>query len=118
MAMAGQTEKIFEGASSRTSIFLEFWMQAIRQPEIWKSAVAPYYRYMDVFSGVFQKGIAEGSLDPEIDPRSSARLVLALAMGLLLQAFFDPAGANWERVTEHGVRTLINGLAKRSGQDE
>ena len=113
VAMASQTEHIFEGASSRALILLEFWMQASRQPEIWQAAVAPYQRYMKVFEGIFARGIAEGSLNRDLEPRSSARLVIALAMGLLLQSFFDPTGTNWQEVTEDGVRILMNGLVRR-----
>lgn len=113
VAMASQTERIFEGASSRALILLEFWMQASRQPEIWQAAVAPYRRYMGVFEEIFSRGIAEGSLNRELDPRSSARLVIALAMGLLLQSFFDPSGTNWQNVTEDGIRILMNGLVRR-----
>jgi len=113
VAMASRTEHIFEGASSRAMILLEFWMQASRQPEIWKLAVAPYQRYLEVFEDIFTRGIVEGSLNRELEPRSSARLVIAIGMGLLLQSFFDPSGTNWQDVTEDGIRILMNGLVKR-----
>jgi hypothetical protein len=113
VAMASQTERIFDVASTRALILLEFWMQASRQPETRQAAVAPYQRYMGVFEEIYSRGIAEGSLNRDLDPRSSARLVIALAMGLLLQSFFDPSGTNWQNVTEDGIRILMNGQVRR-----
>jgi AcrR family transcriptional regulator len=113
LSMAGQTGKIFEGAQSHGLIYIEFWMQASRQPEIWKTVVEPYLRYVETFSTIFTKGVAEGSLDPSIDPRTSARLVIALSLGMLLQAIFDPSGEKWEAVTQDGIRIFINGISRR-----
>jgi AcrR family transcriptional regulator len=112
-AMAGETGPIFAGANSRSLIFLEFWMQASRQPEIWQIAVAPYHRYVEVFSGLIQKGIQEGSIRPDVEPRSAAQSVIAVAMGLFLQAFFDPQGENWQQITQRAVGYLVDGLAWR-----
>jgi len=113
-AMAGETGPIFAGANSRSLIFLEFWMQASRQPDIWQIAVAPYHRYVDVFSGLIQKGIQEGSIRADVDPHSAAQAVIAIALGLFLQAFFDPQGEDWQQITQRAVRILVDGMARRA----
>jgi len=113
IAMAGSTGKIFDGATSRALIFIEFWIQASRQPEIWRAAMQPYQRYLAAFGDIFRRGRLEGSLDPQLDDTTSAQIVIALALGMLLQAFFDPSGADWEKVTERGMRMLMNGLVRR-----
>jgi AcrR family transcriptional regulator len=112
-AMAGETGPIFAGANSRSPIFLEYWIQASRQPDIWQIAVAPYHRYLEVFSELFSKGIREGSIRVDVDPRSAAQAVIAVAMGIFLQAFFDPKGEDWRQVTQRAVSYLVAGLAWR-----
>lgn len=111
--MAGLTSSVFEAADTQFPLFLEFWIQAGRQPEIWQTVVAPYHRYQALFSSIFDKGIQEGSLNQEISSAAAARVIIALAMGLLLQALFDPDGANWSQVTQEGVRMLMDGLIRR-----
>ena len=111
--MAGLTSSVFEAADTQFPLFLEFWIQAGRQPEIWQTVVAPYHRYQALFSSIFDKGIQEESLNQEISSAAAARVIIALAMGLLLQAFFDPDGANWSQVTQEGVRMLMDGLIRR-----
>ncbi|MCJ7530209.1 MAG: TetR/AcrR family transcriptional regulator [Anaerolineales bacterium] len=111
--MAGLTSSVFEAADTQFPLFLEFWIQAGRQPEIWQTVVAPYHRYQALFSSIFDKGIQEESLNQEISSAAAARVIIALAMGLLLQALFDPDGANWSQVTQEGVRMLMDGLIRR-----
>ena len=111
--MAGLTSSVFEAADTQFPLFLEFWIQAGRQPQIWQTVVAPYHRYQTLFSSIFDKGIQEESLNQEISSAAAARVIIALAMGLLLQALFDPDGANWSQVTQEGVRMLMDGLIRR-----
>lgn len=114
LAMTDQTGRIFEGARSRASIFFEFWMQASRQPDIWQSVVEPYRRYLEQFAELFRNGISEGSISPEMDPRNGSRLLIALVLGMLLQAFFDPDGAPWGEVTRESIQTSILGMRKKA----
>lgn len=111
-AMAGTTGNLYQTADGGFPIFLEFWTQANRQPEIWKNAVEPYHRYMTFFQTLIQEGIHEGSLDPSVNTEDTARIMVALAMGLLLQALLDPKGATWDEVTRMGINMLMKGLRR------
>ena len=111
--MAGIIKKVFEAAGGRFSMFLEFWIQSNRKPEIWETTVSPYRRYQDMFSSIIKKGIEEKSLEKEVNPDSVAKVIIALALGLLLQAFFDPKGAVWDELTRDGMRMLLNGIVRR-----
>ncbi len=42
----------------------------------------------------------------------AARLILAMAVGLLFQSLLDPQGAHWENMTKQSMQLLMNGLAK------
>ncbi len=108
--MAGLTGQIYDALEGGFPILLEFWRQASRQPEIWQEAVAPYHQYLGIFAGMVQQGIEDDDFSTEIDPDTSARILMAVAMGLLLQASFDPKGADWQEVTRSGVRLILDGL--------
>lgn len=113
LQMADIAGGAFQAADVRLSIFLEFWVQAYRDPVIWQAAIAPYRRFETYFANLIQRGIQEGSLRP-VDPDGSARVLVSLAIGLLMQALFDPQGADWRREARQSVELFLNGLARRS----
>lgn len=110
--MAGMAGKFAGDAGGNLPMFLEFWTQASRDPLVWQATIAPYQRYQQVFAGLVQTGIDEGSLRVT-DPNLAARMLLALSVGLLLQASLDPQGADWARTTEQSLRLLLSGLERR-----
>ena len=56
----------------------------------------------------------EGSF-VEVDPELASRMIVATAMGLLLQSLLDPDGANWEKVARDSTTMLVNSLLKDKG---
>lgn len=112
LQMAGMTGHIFEAANSGFPIIIEFWRQAMTEPEVWKEAVKPYNNYLEFFEKMITQGIAQGSLDSTVDPKIASRLLLAMAMGYLLQASFDPQGTSWSEVTQSGMQIIINGMRR------
>ncbi|GAP12970.1 transcriptional regulator, TetR family [Longilinea arvoryzae] len=111
--MAGMAGKFAGDAGGNLPMFLEFWTQASRDPLVWQATIAPYQRYQQVFAGLVQTGIDEGSLRVT-DPNLAARMLLALSVGLLLQASLDPRGADWPQTTEQSLRLLLSGLERRN----
>jgi AcrR family transcriptional regulator len=102
---------IFAAADERLPMFLEFWAQASRDETVWAATIAPYRHYREYFTNLIQDGIAEGSLK-KVDAQASAQVILSLAVGLFLQGVLDPQGADWPKVAEQSVQTLMNGLSK------
>lgn len=90
-------------------IYLAFINQATRDPDIWQAAIEPYHRYRDVVAGIIAAGINQGSLQA-VDPQTAASVVVALALGLLIQGFLDPEGADWPTVSQTGMRIVLEGL--------
>jgi hypothetical protein len=113
VAMASGMGPVFEATSSRTRIILEFWIQSGRQPDLWKTAVAPYHRYLERFASLLAGSAQEAQSDAVPDPQSQARILLAIVMGFLLQSFFDPSGAAWQDLSVQAIQILMNGLEKR-----
>ena len=109
--MAEMTGSIFQEASGQFPILFEFWVQAVRDPQIWKAAIAPYHRYRAFFSQMIKAGISEGSLRP-VDPDLTAQVLVSLAVGLLLQGSLDPDGADWAGVVQDGIKMLLRDLER------
>jgi AcrR family transcriptional regulator len=113
LGMAARTRGIFTAADGRVSIFLEFWAQARKDPEVWKRAIEPFHRYRDTFRAVVQRGVAEGSLRP-VDPRMASLALVSLAVGLVMQGVFEPRGEEWDRVAQDALRLVLEGMGRRS----
>ncbi len=102
---------IFETAGGHLPMILEFWLQASRDEEVWKATIAPYRRYQGYMASLIRKGIAEGSF-VAVDPEIASRLIVATAMGLLLESLMDPKGARWDKVAQESTGMLLNTLLK------
>jgi AcrR family transcriptional regulator len=113
LGMAARTRGIFTAADGRVSIFLEFWAQARKDPEVWRRAIEPFHRYRDTFRAVVQRGVAEGSLRP-VDPRMASLALVSLAVGLVMQGVFEPRGEEWDRVAQDALRLFLEGMGRRS----
>lgn len=93
-------------------IFLEFLSRAIRDPAVWDAAVEPFQRYREFFAIYIQRGIDEESLRA-IAPHHTARVIIALAVGMLVQGLLDPGGEDWRDVTQEALQLLLNGMIAR-----
>jgi AcrR family transcriptional regulator len=100
---------VLESAHDRWIMWLEFWLQASRDKNVWQATIEPYRHYREVFTGLVQQGIAEGSLRA-VDPEATAQAILSMAVGLFLQGVLDPGGADWRKAAEQSMRILMDGL--------
>ena len=112
MQMTEAFPYIFETAGEGLPMFLEFWLQASRDKKIWEASIAPYRRYHKYFTSLIKKGVDEGSF-VEVDPELASRMIVATAMGLLLQSLLDPKGAKWDKVARESTNLLINNLLNK-----
>jgi AcrR family transcriptional regulator len=110
--MAMISGEFFDALEGGFPILLEFWTQAIRQPTVWQKAVEPYHKFLDYFTHLVQTGIDQGAYEQNLDPEVTARIMTAVAMGLLLQATFDPKGTDWQGVTLDGIKLLLDGMRR------
>ncbi|HOU23184.1 MAG: HTH-type transcriptional regulator TtgR [Chloroflexi bacterium ADurb.Bin180] len=112
LGMARLARLVLADARDQLPMFLEFWARASRDPVAWQTTIAPYRRYRGLFAALVERGIDERSLR-QTDPEVAARVVLALAVGLILQGLLDPAGADWGATAEGGVALILDGLRRR-----
>ncbi len=109
LRMAEGARSVFNMTGINVHMFLEFLILASREPWVWQVTVEPYQRFQQVFSRVMQAGIDEGSFR-QVDADTAARVLVALAVGLLLQSVLKPDDADWGQVAQDGVALLIQGL--------
>lgn len=112
LRMADLMQHIFEQASGKMPMFLEFWAQASRDPEVWQVVIAPYQHYQHFFEALVQRGMAEGTLEAH-NPQVAAQSVTALALGLLLQGILAPTQSDWSTLPKQSIQILLQGLAKK-----
>ncbi len=107
--LAGMVTTVFESAAGQLPMFLEFWRQAATEPTVWQATIEPYRRFREAFAELIAQGVAEGSLRP-VDPQVTARVLVSLGVGLVLQGVVDPQGADWGRTAADAVRMLLAGV--------
>ena len=91
-------------------MLVDFWRQAMADPAIWKTAVEPYRYFMGFFMRIIETGQQDGSIRKDIDSEILARLLVAVAMGYLLEAAFDQEKADWSALTSQGLSVLLEGI--------
>ena len=104
---------IFQAASGRLPMFMEFMVQASRDKEVWNAVIAPYRQYQQGFSNLISEGKKEGSFRADVEAGEAAWVLISLAVGILLQGVVDPGAADWESVTNKGVQMILDGLQRR-----
>lgn len=114
MQMTAALPGIFRDADQRLPMFLEFWAQASRDQAVWQTTIAPYRRYRDYFAGLIEQGIAEGVFRP-VEPQVAARLIVALAVGMLLQGLLDSQEGDWQAITAETMGIVMDGLTIEKG---
>ena len=112
MRMAESVGYLVQDTDVQLSLILEFWTQAIRDPEIWQIAIAPYRRFQQYFADLIHEGIRENSFEI-IDPELGANVIVSLALGMLLQGIFDPNSISWEAQPSKSLSLLLNGMLRR-----
>jgi hypothetical protein len=76
--------------------------------------VAPYHRYVEVFSGLFEKGIREGSIRTGVEPRSAAQAVIAVRWARSCRPSLT-ARRRLAQVTRKR-ENLVDGLVRRDSE--
>lgn len=111
--MALGTSDLISLVDAHLPLFLEFWVQAKRKPEVWKLAITPYYRFQKFFQLLIEKGQTEGTIDPMLSASSVSRMIIGMAMGILLQVFVDPDGADWQAAIQEAIHVLLRGATSQ-----
>lgn len=109
VALAGMVQQVLDAATGQLPIFLEFWRQATKEPDVWQVTIEPYRRFRTAFAALVNEGVAAGSLRP-VNPELAAHVLVSLGVGLALQGVLDPDGAEWRGAADQAIQLLLTGL--------
>lgn len=112
LQMTGSLKKVFS-EPQRIPIFLEFWLQSVRDKSVSSRTLAPYFRFVRYFEILVQKGIEEGSFKSQTDPSQIARLLMSLAMGAILQSMIEPS-RDWQTMAESNIHFVLASIKKEN----
>ncbi len=108
--LPGQFNFAFAAIPRGFPILVDFWRQAMGDPAIWKLAVEPYRYFTGFFMRLVETGKADGSIRKDVDSEVLARLLVAVAMGYMLEATFDQDKGDWSAITSEGIKLLLEGI--------
>jgi AcrR family transcriptional regulator len=103
---------VYKTAMGGLPIFLEFLSHSYRDPEVLQAMALPHKRYQEFFASMIQDGIDEGSLR-DVDPEVVSKVVVALAVGLLLEGLVNSNGEEWANVAQEGIKLLMESILRR-----
>ncbi len=112
LKMAETIGSVFHIASGQLPMFLEFMVQASRDEGVWQATIAPYQEYQKRFADFIDEGKREGSIAEETDAEAAAWVMIAFAVGLLLQGILMPELANWEQIAKFGVGMMVKNMQR------
>ncbi len=113
LAMTRVIGQIIQLPNQQLMIYLEFLNRAFHDTQVLQATTRPFHRYRQQIASIFETGVADGSFR-SLNGDSAATIVIALAIGLLIQGFLDPAAADWEQVSQEGMEILLKGLRDKS----
>ncbi|MDD5600453.1 MAG: TetR/AcrR family transcriptional regulator [Candidatus Humimicrobiaceae bacterium] len=107
----GEAKLLFQEAAGKLPIFIELWVRASRDEELKKITIGSYYKYLELFKSLIDEGINEG-LIKKVNPDTVSRMVIAVAVGFIMQGMLDPEGTDWDRVARECPEIILKGLAR------
>jgi len=110
--MTQMMPKVYRTAIEGLPIFLEFLSHSYRDPEVLQALSRPHQRYQKFFSAMLQEGVNEGSLR-DLNPDVVSRVIVALAVGLLLEGLVNPNENAWANVVQEGIKLFVESIIRR-----
>ena len=112
--LAALIDRVTVLGTGRIPMFLEFWRQASKEPEIWRATVEPFQEFRTSVARLIADGVTEGSFRP-VDPEGASLALVSMAVGLILQGALEPSQA---RGPAGGGRSDVATEAARRGGAE
>lgn len=105
-----QFNEAFASIPKGFPMLVDFWRQAMADPAIWKMAVEPYRYFTGFFMRLVETGKSDGSIRKDVESENLARLLIAVAMGYMLEAAYDQEKGDWSAITSEGLKLLLEGI--------
>lgn len=111
IAMTSVLEQVLTSAREQLPIYLEYLTQALRDPDLLAATVRPYDRFHRRIADLIRRGIDQGSFQ-DVSPEATASTLLALVMGLLVQALLAPESIDMAQAAAQGMRVLLAAITR------
>lgn len=111
VAMTTVLGHVLISATEQLPIYLEYLTQALRDPDLRAATIRPYDRFHRRIAEMIRKGIDQGSLKP-VPPEATASTLLAMVMGLLLEAMLAPDTIDMSAAAAQSMRVLLAGITR------
>jgi AcrR family transcriptional regulator len=112
LQMSRTIGSVFSDASGQLPMFLEFMVQASRDKTVWEATIAPYQAYQTRFAQMLEEGKNEGSIRGGEDAQAASWVLIAFAVGVLLQGVVLPETADWETIAGRGMAMLVDSMQR------
>lgn len=113
IAMTAVLGHVLATANEQLPIYLEYLTQALRDPAMRETTIRPYARFYDRIVELIRRGIDQGSLQP-VPPEATASTIMAMVMGLLLEALLAPNTIDMSAAAAQSMRVLLAGITREN----
>ena len=91
----------YEGDPAWFRLFIEFWLQATREPSARLLVARSMSHCRELVAGMLKSGQASGAVRAELDPDTAAAILIGVFDGVMLQAAVDPQTVPLREISRH-----------------
>ncbi|MBM3706712.1 MAG: hypothetical protein FJW66_09340, partial [Actinobacteria bacterium] len=100
-------QPVFEKAGKQLPVFLELYIKAVNDESLKEFTASTYNSFISFFSSIIDTGIKRGSIKKDLEPEAGAKILFAIAVGLLIQGLLEPEGADWAQLAKKSIIVFL-----------
>jgi TetR/AcrR family fatty acid metabolism transcriptional regulator len=96
-------------------LMFEFWSEGIKDKGskgvMFDEMIKFYHVYREIFADIIIEGMGDGSFRKDINPRSTAAVIVSTLDGLLVQWILERESLDFQDILKAVTMTVLNGIA-------
>jgi AcrR family transcriptional regulator len=96
-------------------LMFEFWSEGIKEKGskgvLFEEMIKFYHVYREIFADIIIEGLGDGGFRKDIDPRSTAAMIVGSLDGLLVQWALERENCDFKEILKTLTNTVLNGIA-------
>jgi AcrR family transcriptional regulator len=96
-------------------LMFEFWSEGIKDKGskgvLFEEMIKFYHVYREIFADIIIEGMGDGGFRKDIDPRSTAAMIVGSLDGLLVQWALERENCDFKDILKTLTNTVLNGIA-------
>jgi AcrR family transcriptional regulator len=100
-----------------TELMFDFWSECIKDKKakgiLFAEMVKFYQVYREIFADIIIEGMGEGSFRKDINPRSTAAVIVGAVDGLLIQWILEHEVLDFQDLLKTITTTVLSGIATK-----